>query len=191
MNLKPLVFPAAVLLACLALACQKPATPNTPSKAVPAAAMASPSAPAPSDPLQAAVVTYLTKVRGLDLNKMSLEFKNQQIQGDKATCEAAFTVKGMADMPPMEYTYELAQENGAWKVTASNPKSGGHAGAPPSGAMAPGHPGAGENVGGLEMPPGHPPVGGTSTGMPAHGSDTAAPAGPPATSPTPAPTQAK
>ena len=60
----------------------------------------------------------------------------------------------------MEYTYELAQENGAWKVTASKAKGGGHAGAPPSGEMAPGHPRAGENMGGLEMPPGHPPVGG-------------------------------
>jgi hypothetical protein len=191
MNLKPLVFSAAVLLACLTLACQKPATPNAPSKAVPAAAVVPSSAPAPSDPLQAAVVTYLTKVRGLDLNKMSLELKNQQIHGDKATCEAAFTVKGVADMPPMEYTYELTQENGAWKVTASNPKGGGHAGAPPSGEMSPGHPGAPQNVGGLDMPPGHPPVGGASTGMPAHGSDTAAPAGHPATNPPPAPTPAK
>jgi hypothetical protein len=190
MNLKPLVFPATVLLASLAMACQKPATPNSQSKAAPTA-MVSPSATAPSGPLQAAVVTYLTEVRGLDLGKMSLEIKNPQIHGDKATCEAAFTVKGMSDMPPMEYTYELAQENGAWKVTASNPKSGAHAGAPPSGEMPPGHPGAGENVGGLEMPPGHPPVGGTSTGMPAHGSDTAASAGHPAASPTPAPTQAK
>ena len=89
MNLKPLAFPAAALLACLALACQKPATPNNQSKAV--APVASPSAVAPSGPIQTAVVTYLTKVRGLDLSKMSLEFKNQQIQGDKATCEVSQT----------------------------------------------------------------------------------------------------
>lgn len=193
MNLKPLAFPAVALIACLALACQKPATPNSQSKAAPAAVAspaASSSAPAPSDPLQVAVITYLTEVRGLDLSKMSLELKNQQIQGNKATCEAAFTVKGMADMPPMEYAYELAQENGAWKVTASKAKDGGHVGAPPSGEMPPGHPGAGENVGGLDMPPGHPPVGGASAGMPAHGSD-AAPAGHPATNTAPTQTQAK
>lgn len=173
MNLKPLAFPAAALLACLALACQKPATPNNQSKAV--APVASPSAVAPSGPIQTAVVTYLTKVRGLDLSKMSLEFKNQQIQGDKATCEAAFTVKGVAGMPPMEYAYELAQENGTWKVTASKAKGGGHAGAAPAGDMPPGHPGAGENVGGLEMPPGHPPVGGASSAMPSHGDQGPAP----------------
>lgn len=194
MNLKPFFLSSAVLVCCLVLACQKPATPNTQSKAASAPEVSAPaSAPDSSDPVQAAVVTYLTKVRGLDLSKMVLKIQNQKIEGSKASCEAAFTVKGMDGMPPMEYIYELAKENGAWKVTASKAKDGGHAGpAPPAGGDMPsGHPGAGENVGGLDLPPGHPPMGGAPADMPAHGAGATAPAGHPATNPTPAPTKAK
>lgn len=171
MRVKPLILSAAALLALLALACEKPATPNSASAtpAKPAAAAASPSS---SDPVQAAVITYLTEVRGLDLSKMDLALKNQKVEGDKATCDATFTVKGSPDMPPMEYSYELAKEAGAWKVTASKSKGAAHAGTPaPGGEMPSGHPAMGGDAGAMSghgttapaMPPGHPAVG-TTTG---------------------------
>jgi len=194
MNLKTVVLPAAALLACLILACQKPATPNNQSKIAGApGGAATASTPDTSDPVQAAVVEYLTKVRGLDLGKMSLKLKNQKVEGNKASCEAAFTVKGMDDMPPMEYTYELARDNGTWKVTASKAKDGGHAGpAPAAGDMPPGHPETGENVGGLPLPPGHPTMGGAPASAPTDGGKAPAmPAGHPTTNPTPAPTTSK
>ncbi len=180
MHLKPIAIPAALLLACLGLACSKPATPNDQAQtgqiAAPVAAPESAGAPAPSDPIQKAVYAYLQDVRQLNLSKMEVAVTGQKIEGNKATCDVTFTVKG-GGMAPMEYTYELAQENGAWKVTSSKSKSGAH-----SGGMSPG---AGE------MPPGHPAMGGEGapSGMPAHGDATGLPAGHPPVDTRPAPAQ--
>lgn len=189
MTPKPLFLSAAALVCCLTLACQKPATPNNQPKAASAPEVsAAASAPGASDPLQAAVEKYLTEVRGLDLSKMVLKIQNQKVEGSKASCEGAFTVKGMDGMPPMEYIYELVQENGAWKVVSSKAKGDGHAGPAPAAADMPaGHPESGENVGGLPLPPGHPPMGGAPAGAPADGGKAPAmPAGHPTTSPAPA-----
>jgi|WetSurMetagenome_2_1015567.scaffolds.fasta_scaffold03647_10 hypothetical protein len=151
------------LLGTLALACQKPASPNKPSGGASAAAGTTASA----DPLKDAIVTYLTKSKGMDMAKMEIALSNQKIEGDKATCDAAFTVKGAEGMPPMEYTYELAKAGDAWKVTSSKGKGGGHAGgAPPSGDMPAGHPAMGGEAPG--MPPGHPGMSGDA-GMSGHG----------------------
>jgi hypothetical protein len=169
------------LLGTLSLACQRPASPNKPSGESSAAAGATPAAgtTASADPMMDAIVTYLTKSKGMDMAKMQIALSNQKIDGDKATCDAAFTVKGAEGMPPMEYTYELAKEGGAWKVTASKGKGGGHAGGAPAAsgdlpeghpvlgeapAMPPGHPGmeggagASGQAGGMGMPAGHPDV---------------------------------
>lgn len=174
MRMKPFVLLVAALSALLALACEKPATPNSAS-ATPAQPAGATAAPASSDPVRAAVITYLTDVRGLDMSKMDLSVKNQKIEGDKASCDATFTVKGSPDMPPMEYTYELAKEAGAWKVTASRSKGAAHAGTPASGGdMPPGHPAMGGDANAMSghgtappaMPSGHPPVGTTSGAEP-------------------------
>ena len=181
MHLKPFAIPAALLLACLGLACSKPATPNNQSQtgqvAAPAAASESTASPAPSDPIQKAVYTYLQDVRQLNLSKMDVAVTDQKIEGDKATCDVTFTVKG-GGMTPMEYTYDLVQESGAWKVTSSKSKSGAHGGGMP--------PGTGE------MPPGHPAMGGEGapSGMPAHGDTTGLPAGHPPVDAQPAPAPA-
>jgi hypothetical protein len=142
------------LLGLLGLACQKPASPNKPAGGATAAGTA-----ASADPLKDAIVTYLTKSKGMDMAKMEIALSNQKIEGDKATCDAAFTVKGAEGMPPMEYTYELAKAGDAWKVTASKGKDGGHAGgAPASGDMPAGHPAMGGEA--PTMPAGHPGMGG-------------------------------
>ena len=164
-------FPAIALLAGLALACQKPASPNKAPTGQAAAPVAGTSTAA--DPVQEAVVKYLTEVRGLDLSKMNVSFGSPKVDGDKATCEASFKVKGMDDMPPMEYTYQLQKEGGAWKVLGSAGKDGGHAGAPSSGAGMPaGHPGmeggaAGQGGGSMGMPAGHPDVSDMKPAQPA------------------------
>jgi hypothetical protein len=151
------------LVGTLSLACQKPASPNKPSSGASAAAGEASSA----DPMKDAIVTYLTKAKGMDMAKMEIALSNQKIEGDKATCDAAFTVKGAEGMPPMEYTYELAQEGGAWKVTSSRGKGGGHAGgAPATGDMPAGHPAMGGEA--PAMPSGHPGMGGDA-GMSGHG----------------------
>lgn len=150
------------LLGTLALACQKPASPNKPSTGTSAAGSS-----ASADPIKDAIVTYLVKVKGMDMANMEIALSNQKIEGDKATCDAAFTVKGAEGMPPMEYTYELAKDGDAWKVTASKGKDGGHAGGPPAGGDMPaGHPGVGGEA--PSMPAGHPGMGGDA-GMSGHG----------------------
>ncbi len=172
----PFRFRALVVLALvgtLALACQKPASPNKPSTEAAAGVAAS------TDPIKDAVVTYLTKAKGMDMAKMEIALSNQKIEGDKATCDAAFTVKGAEGMPPMEYTYELAKDASGWKVTASKGKGGGHAGgAPASGDMPAGHPAMGGEA--PSMPAGHPGMGGDA-GMSGHGTSGASgmPAGHP------------
>lgn len=146
---------AIALVGTLSLACQKPASPNKPSSGDSADAGTASSA----DPLKDAIVIYLTKSKGMDMAKMEIALSNQKIEGDKATCDAAFTVKGAEGMPPMEYTYELAKAGDAWKVTASKGKDGGHAGgAPASGDMPSGHPAMGGEA--PAMPSGHPGMGG-------------------------------
>ena len=184
MRLNALALAAAAVLACLALACQKPATPNNQPKSpdAPAAPAAAPQAsaslaPATSDPIQKAVYDYIENVRQVNLNMLSVEIKNQKVEGTKATCDVSYIMKEDGK-PFMEYSYELAQEGGIWKVTSSKAKGGTHAGMPAAGG---------------DMPAGHPGMGGEGApaGMPAHGTTDASgmpmPAGhPPIPEPTPA-----
>jgi len=91
--------------------------------------------------VQTAVETYLREGRSLDLTKMNLVLSNFVESDGGATCDGAITLKQGEGMPPMEYTYTLAKTDGAWKVTASQPKGGtSHATMPAPGAMPEGHP---------------------------------------------------
>lgn len=153
----------AALLAFSTVACQKPAEPAAPLPPAKVQVTPAPAVPAPSDPIQKAVYTYLQEVRQLDLTKMSVEVKNQKVEGEKASCDVSFSLRE-GGMPPMEYTYELAKDGEGWSVTSSKSLTGAHAGTPPPGG---------------QMPPGHPAMGDAPAGMPAHGGSSAEPTMPP------------
>ncbi len=160
---------ASILLAIAALglaaACEKaPSGGQKPAAQTAAQAQASAPAPAagPNADIQKAVVDYVEKVRNIDTSKMTVTVKDAKIEGDKATCTVVY---GLPDgsAPGMTYNYDLAKENGVWKVLGSKAAGESH-----GGAMAPG----------AEMPPGHP----SAEGMPAHGT---MPSGHPPVSSTP------
>jgi hypothetical protein len=160
-------FPSPLMVAALfalsAVACQKPAEPAAPVPPAKVQVAPVPAVPSPSDPIQKAVYAYLQEVRQLDLTKMSVEVKNQKMEGDRASCEVSFSLRE-GGMPPMEYTYELAKDGEGWKVTSSKSLTGAHAGTTPPGG---------------QVPPGHPAMGGAPAGMPAHGGPGVEPAMPP------------
>lgn len=126
----------------LFLACQKPAPPSTAGGAQTAPDAAK--APGGED-VEAAVRSYLETVKNVDTAKMTIAFKDVRVEGDKAVCQAEYTLKE-GGMPPLAYRYELSREGGCWKVVSSKPVGNVHgASAMPPTATA--------------MPPGHPPVG--------------------------------
>jgi len=108
--------------------------------------------------IQTAVETYLREGKGLDPTKMNIALSNFVEAEGGATCSGAITLKEGEGMPAMEYTYTFSKVDGAWKVTASQPKGGvGHATMPPASAMPAGHP----SVGGADPHagvPGAPPL---------------------------------
>ena len=99
-----------------------------------------------------ALNTHLSKVSGLDLNKMDVEVLSLDFQQDKATTRVRVTPKGMAASDGMVIGYALKQEGDHWVVEKKANGGGGHGGG--GGMMAPPAGGGG----GGEMPAGHPPV---------------------------------
>jgi hypothetical protein len=136
---------------------------------------------ASDDAVSKAILQHLSTRPGLDMSKMDVEVSKVNVNGDKATVDVTFKVKGGAANQTMGMTYDLVRADGAWKVQGTPTGHGADAaatGASPHGAGGPPmggdggekagassgfHPevggGAGGGTrGGGQMPPGHPPV---------------------------------
>jgi hypothetical protein len=117
---------------------------------------------------------HLATMPGLDMSKMDLEINKVAMDGDKASTDVTFKVKGGASNQSMSMTYQLVRADGAWKVQGT-PKGhapeGGAGAASPHGGGAPPMGGDGSEKagssggfhpdvsgGGGGMPPGHPAV---------------------------------
>ncbi len=91
-----------------------------------------------------AVVDYLAKRAGLDLNAMQIEVVAVSFRQNEADATVAFRPKGVAGAPGMTMNYTLTRQDNRWVV-----KGRADTGASPHGA--------GGAMSG-EMPLGHPPV---------------------------------
>ena len=123
------------------------------------------------DAVRKALIAHLSTRPGLDMSKMDLEVNKVTIDGDKASADVTFKVKGGASNQTMGMTYQLVRADGAWKVQGTPVGHGaeggaGGAGASPHGGGAPpmGGDGGGEKAGSSSGF--HPQVGGGAGGMP-------------------------
>jgi hypothetical protein len=118
-----------------------------------------------------ALTDHLATMPGLDMSKMDLEINKVAMDGDKASADVTFKVKGGDAKQSMSMTYQLVRADGAWKVqgTPKGHAPEGGAGASPHGGGGPPMGGDGgdkagssggfhPDVSGGAMPPGHPAV---------------------------------
>ncbi len=119
------------------------------------------------DAFRNAVMEHLASRPGLDVSKMDVDVEKVTVNGDRATVDVTFRVKGGTANQGMNMSYEMVRTDGAWKVQGT---AAGHgAGASPRGDSAPPmsggekagssggfHPDTRGGAGGL--PPGHPPM---------------------------------
>ena len=123
------------------------------------------SSPATETPgITEAVKTYVKEVKKIEVTKLDIAIKDLKIDGDKAQCQASFSLKEQKDMA-FTYAYSLEKKAGKWAVISSSSAGQSHGGVP-------------EGMGGgMEggMPPGHPPMGDANApmgsphgGMPSH-----------------------
>ena len=97
--------------------------------------------------IQSAIEQHLTNRPGISGDKLILEMKQVNVQGERAEAEVVFRSR---DDPaaPMPFHYQLRREGGQWKVEGGRPNA---AGSPHPTQESP-------SEGGEAMPPGHPPV---------------------------------
>lgn len=94
-----------------------------------------------------ALNTHLSKVSGLDLDKMDVEILSLEFQKDSANARVSITPKGMGADQGMQMGYALAREGDHWVVKKKADSGAGHGMMPPPAT-------------GGDMPAGHPPVDG-------------------------------
>ncbi len=137
------------------------------------------------DAIRKAILDHLSSRPGLDMSKMDVDVSKVTVNGDKASVDVVFKVKGGAANQTMGMTYDMVRSHGAWKVQGTPTGHGadggaGAAGASPHGAGGPpttAMPGdaGGEKAGSSEsfhpqvggtgaLPPGHPPMNPAPTG---------------------------
>jgi hypothetical protein len=122
------------------------------------------------DAVRKALLDHLSTRPGLDMSKMDLEINKVTMDGDKASADVTFKVKGGAANQSMGMTYNLVRSDGAWKVQGTPTGHGaeggaGAAGASPHGAGGPPMGGGGgEKAGSSDSF--HPQVGGGSGALP-------------------------
>jgi len=131
------------------------------------------------DAVRKAILDHLSSRPGLDMSKMDMDISKVTVNGDKASVDVTFKVKGGAANQTMGMTYDLVRSGDVWKVQGTPTGHGaeGSAGASPHGAGSPpmGGDGGGEKAGSSGSF--HPQVGGSSALPPGH-----PPMNPPATS---------
>lgn len=102
------------------------------------------------DAIRAGIEKRLNARADLNLGAMDREVKDISVNGDHATAQVEFRLKG--GDAKMEIEYELQRQGKEWTVLSSQPKGMGGP-QPGSGQMSPGMPGGGGN----SLPQGHPP----------------------------------
>jgi hypothetical protein len=102
------------------------------------------------DAIRAGIDKHLSESAGLNLSAMDRDVKQISVNGDHATAQVEFRLKGGNARMEIEYTIE--RQGGEWKVLGSQPKAGqdAHSGMQsPSGAP---------DSGSKSLPQGHPPA---------------------------------
>ncbi len=102
------------------------------------------------DAIRAGIDKHLSERAGLNMSAMDREVKQISVNGDHASAQVEFRVKGGGAQMEIEYTLE--RQGGEWKVLNSQPMGG--QGAHPGMQPSPGAPDSGSNT----PPQGHPPV---------------------------------
>lgn len=95
------------LLASLILGCKNDPTATQPE------------ARGPQDSIRTAIQAHLAHQGSLNLQAFDTDVKQVTIQGDHATAEVEFRVKGGPGA--MQLTYALQKRDGAWSVVESDP----------------------------------------------------------------------
>jgi hypothetical protein len=112
-----------------------------------------------SESIHAAVVKYLSGMKGLSVSNMTVTVTKTVITGDAAQADAEIRAKNAnPNEPGMQFRYELQKQGDEWVVVKSEQVGGMQ------------HPTAGEAPQG-NLPPGHPPTGGANGQMPANHPD--------------------
>jgi hypothetical protein len=102
------------------------------------------------DAIRAGIDKHLSERAGLNMSAMDREVKQISVNGDHATAQMEFRIKG--DEGQMDIEYTLERQGGEWKVVKSQPMAG--QGAHPGMQPSPGAPDSGGNA----LPQGHPPA---------------------------------
>jgi hypothetical protein len=101
--------------------------------------------------VRSAVIEYLSKRSGLDVNAMQVEVTSVNFRGNEADALVSFRAKGSTDPgQTMQMSYMLERQGNQWVVKVRSVGSGGS-------QMPSGHPPTTQEGAG-EVPPGHPPV---------------------------------
>ena len=103
------------------------------------------------DAIRASIEKHLNGRSDLNLSAMDREVKQVSVDGDHASAQVEFKVKG--GDARMDIDYALQRQGKDWAVLSSQPVGMGesHSGMQQS-------PPGGPDSGGAQMPPGHPPV---------------------------------
>jgi hypothetical protein len=103
------------------------------------------------DAVRASIDKHLNGRADLNLSAMDREVKQVTVNGDRASAQVEFRVKG--GDAKMDIEYSLQRQGKDWTVLSSQPVGMGD---PHSGMQQP--PGGGMDSGGGQMPAGHPPA---------------------------------
>lgn len=101
------------------------------------------------DAIRASIDKHLNETAGLNLSAMDREVKQISVNGDHASAQVEFRLKGEGNTG-MEIVYTLQRQGKQWAVVKSEPVGGGShpGGQAPSNAP---------DTGSGSLPPGHPP----------------------------------
>jgi hypothetical protein len=121
-----------VFVACIAAGCAKNAGP------------AKTEAQKPEALIQTAIESHLAQRGTLNLQAFDTNVKQVTIQGDHATAEVEFRVKGGPGA--MQLTYSLEKRGGAWSVIDSDPGGSSFAHPSPNQGQTPDVPGASHSL---------------------------------------------
>ena len=103
------------------------------------------------DAIRASIEKHLNGRSDLNLSAMDREVKQVSVNGDRASAQVEFRLKG--GDARMDIEYALQRQGKDWAVLSSQPVGMGE---PHSGMQPP--PAGGPDSGGGQMPQGHPPV---------------------------------